>query len=73
MIVTDNELHAAHSAFQKALEEHPPVVFGRAEFEAAALCGCSDCASATPQGWSADRQNPNLGPTSFRGAGQWLL
>ena len=47
MIVNDNELHAAHSAFQKALEELPPVVFGRAEFEAAALCGCSDCASAT--------------------------
>lgn len=73
MIVNDNELYAVHSAFQKALEELQPVVFGRAEFETATLCGCSDCASATPQGWSADQQNPNLGRASFRGPGQWLL
>jgi hypothetical protein len=39
MIVTDNELHAVHAAVQKALEELPPVVFGLAEFDAAAEDG----------------------------------
>jgi len=39
MIVTDNELHAVHAAVQKALQELPPVVFGLAEFDAAAEDG----------------------------------
>ena len=39
MIVTDNELHPVHAAVQKALEELPPVVFGFAEFNAAAEDG----------------------------------